>query len=134
MLDALSKEIFEANKAKGFWPDDPKERNRSECLMLIVSELAEAQEALRSCSHFKNIGTKELLDEWCELHDNGSIDNDEFRERFQYSAKDTHEDEIADALIRILDYCGAHGIAIESHVRAKLKYNSLRPHKHGKVF
>lgn len=131
-LNELSKQIFEANQAKGFWGEDPKTRNRSECLMLMVSELAEAQEALRNNEHSTVEGT--LIEEWVELHAGGQIDNDMFRENFKMAVKDSHEDEIADALIRILDYCGAHKINIEAHIKGKLLFNSLRPHKHGKAF
>lgn len=40
--------------------------------------------------------------------------------------------ELADCLIRILDFCGAFQIDIEEAVKLKMKYNSTRPYKHGK--
>jgi NTP pyrophosphatase (non-canonical NTP hydrolase) len=43
-------------------------------------------------------------------------------------------DEMADALIRILDMCGGLDIDIEKHVELKLRYNSLRPKLHGKLY
>ncbi|MDV7400066.1 hypothetical protein RZS08_52105, partial [Arthrospira platensis SPKY1] len=43
-LNSLSNQIYEANKAKGFWD---KERNVGELLMLVTSELGEAMEAHR---------------------------------------------------------------------------------------
>lgn len=45
--------------------------------------------------------------------------------------KDTFEDEIADALIRILDMCGHMDIDIAKHVYQKLLYNRTRGYKHG---
>lgn len=39
--------------------------------------------------------------------------------------------ELADALIRILDLCGALGIDIEEAVRVKHAYNETRSHRHG---
>lgn len=39
--------------------------------------------------------------------------------------------ELADVMIRILDFCGAHQIDIESAMQIKFKYNSTREHKHG---
>jgi NTP pyrophosphatase (non-canonical NTP hydrolase) len=42
--------------------------------------------------------------------------------------------ELADCIIRILDYCGAKGIDIETLVESKMNYNRTRPHKHGKKF
>jgi hypothetical protein len=39
--------------------------------------------------------------------------------------------EIADAIIRLLDYCGKEKIDIEQAVRIKMLYNEGRPYKHG---
>jgi NTP pyrophosphatase (non-canonical NTP hydrolase) len=110
MLNDLAKSIYEANKEKGFWD---KERNVGEMLMLVTSELGEAMEAHRK-NRFAN---------WA----NASED-------FENSIKDTFEDEIADAIIRLLDMCGGLGIEIESHVFEKLKYNATRPRLHGKLY
>ena len=41
--------------------------------------------------------------------------------------------EIADTIIRALDFCGAHGIDIEAAVEEKMAFNRTRPHKHGKI-
>ena len=40
----LAKEVYEANKAKGFWN---KPLSPEHCLMLVISEVAEAVEAAR---------------------------------------------------------------------------------------
>lgn len=40
--------------------------------------------------------------------------------------------EIADVIIRCLDFCGRFGIPIEDIVEEKIAYNATRPHKHGK--
>lgn len=42
--------------------------------------------------------------------------------------------ELADALIRILDLCGAEDIQIGEITEAKLSYNATRPYKHGKQY
>jgi NTP pyrophosphatase (non-canonical NTP hydrolase) len=39
--------------------------------------------------------------------------------------------ELADAIIRILDYCGAAGIDIDECIRIKHEYNVSRPYRHG---
>jgi hypothetical protein len=44
------------------------------------------------------------------------------------------EDEVADAIIRLLDFCGARGIDIDWHIKNKLRYNATREHKHGKKY
>ena len=41
--------------------------------------------------------------------------------------------ELADCIIRILDYCGAVGINIDAAIRTKHEYNKTRPYRHGKV-
>jgi NTP pyrophosphatase (non-canonical NTP hydrolase) len=104
ILNKLSKQIYEANKEKGFWD---KERNVGELLMLVTSELGEAMEAHRKGNFTNPKGT------------------------FQ---KDTFEDEIADAIIRLLDMAGGLNIDIDFHVFAKLEYNKSRPKLHGKNY
>jgi len=44
------------------------------------------------------------------------------------------EVELADTLIRILDYCGAHQVPIGEIVRKKIEFNKTRAHKHGKKY
>ena len=41
---------------------------------------------------------------------------------------------MADAIIRILDYCGEYKLNIAGALAAKMEYNLQRPHKHGKNF
>lgn len=122
-LTPLSEVIFEGNKRKGFW-DEP--RNIGELLMLITSELAEGLEADRKKR--REVATRHL-DALLKMKDDA-----EFKEYFQANVKDTLPDELADALIRILDMCGGMNIDISKHVFLKLKYNSMRGHKHGKSY
>lgn len=82
-------------------------------LMLIVSELGEALEALRKGNLTKNIN---------------NFTN------FETEIKDTFEDEIADTIIRLLDLCGLLQIDIEKHIIAKMEYNKTRERLHGKKF
>jgi len=42
--------------------------------------------------------------------------------------------ELADCMIRILDYCGLHGIDIETCMEIKHEFNKSRPHMHGKKY
>jgi NTP pyrophosphatase (non-canonical NTP hydrolase) len=41
--------------------------------------------------------------------------------------------EMADVVIRVMHFCGKHGIDIERAVREKMSYNKSRPFKHGKT-
>jgi len=126
-LNKFAKEIFEANKEKGF---DVSKENIGQTLMLIVSELSEALEADRKNKHAltRNITTFESdhNEKWERpSHDAFS---------FESNIKDTFEDEIADTFIRLFDLVGAFTIDIEKHIDLKLKYNSLREYKHGKLY
>lgn len=113
-------EIHAANAQKGFW-DEP--RPIGTLLMLIVSELAEALEADR---HKKHADLNQFEEQWDETLD--------MQEAFKTHIKDTFEDEIADAYIRILDLAGGLNINLGKHVAYKLAYNKTRGHKHGKSY
>ena len=120
-------------KEKGFWDT---ERNVSEMLMLVVSELAEAQEALRKNQYAEKAVADGLLhdiqlqytDE--EFQMNTGI----WKSLFEEKIKSTFEDEIADVAIRLFDLCGGMNIDLEKHIELKMKYNSMRGYKHGKAF
>lgn len=143
-LNNLSKQIFNANVEKGFYEDynDIKavlsgvNSNlipvfqrfvTAQRLALITSEVSEALEANRKDNIFKMVphDFKEKLI---------NSDDGQFKEDFIFHVKDTQEDEIADVIIRCLDFCGANDFDIDFHIKAKMRYNSLRPHKHGKKY
>lgn len=88
---------------KGFWDG---ERNDAEMLMLVVSELSEAVEALR-----KGNPQDEKLPDFHEV-----------------------EVELADAVIRIMDMAQGRGWRVAEAIEAKMKVNEARDHKHGKLF
>jgi len=99
-------------------------KNIGELLMLVVSELGEALEAHRSN------GRTPMWEFFYEMIDSGKP----FEEAFKENIKDTFEDELADAVIRICDMCGYLGIDLEKHIDLKMKYNATRKHKHGKSY
>jgi len=43
-------------------------------------------------------------------------------------------EELADCMIRILDFCGGRDIDIEEVLQKKMEYNKSRGYKHGKGF
>ena len=96
--------------------------------MLVVSELSEALEADRKNKHadFETYQTKLNSEPNRVFVKQSSL--------FQEYIKDTFEDEIADAMIRLFDLCGYMDIDIEKHIDLKLKYNQGRPNKHGKNY
>lgn len=44
------------------------------------------------------------------------------------------EEELADCVIRILDYCGKKKINITKAIAMKMEYNADRPYRHGKRY
>jgi NTP pyrophosphatase (non-canonical NTP hydrolase) len=80
-----------------------RERTIGEALMLVVTEVAEAMEAYRDGDP-----PSEKLDGYGRI-----------------------EEELADAIIRILDLAGGMGWEIEGALRAKMAYNERRPYRHG---
>lgn len=124
-LNALG-EMFHDNAVKhGFWPFskeheekcsniihpinanqiDVNLRNKGELIALMHSELSECLEGIR----------KPHQDEHCQ----------EFT---------SEEVELADAMIRIMEYGTAYKLRLAEAILAKHKYNVSRPFKHGKAF
>ena len=58
----------------------------------------------------------------------------EFESNFKAHIKDSMQDEICDAVIRLLDLCAGLGIDLETHINLKVKYNITRPRLHGKAY
>lgn len=128
-LNEISKQVYEANKLKGF---DVKNENLSQTLLLIVSEITEAQDAIRKNKH-ANMAIFNLKNDITVEASEKEI-TDRFSESFKEEIKDSFEDEIADTFIRLMDLVGALEIDIDKHIDLKRKFNSLREFKHGKAF
>lgn len=108
-LYRLSYEIHKLNCEKGFYDEAPTGSSADPTTLiaklgLVVTEVAETIEAVRKPG---------ISDKVPELT--------------------REEEEIADTLIRILDYCGYKGIRVGKAVRRKLDYNMTRDYKHGKL-
>jgi NTP pyrophosphatase (non-canonical NTP hydrolase) len=104
-IDALAIAVFERNVKKGFWPEAVESRNKGELIALMHSELSEALEADR----------KDLRSD-------------------HIPAFTGVEEELADCIIRILDFSGAFKLRLGEAIIAKLQYNATRPFKHGKKY
>lgn len=139
-LNELSREVYQNAVDHGFYDAEHKISEAAggdiytheilqhlvfgQRIALINSELSEALEADRLGRFAKHVRAVESA-----LAQNAS-----FEAAFRAGIKDTVEDEIADALIRILDLCAANNIDIGTHVRLKMEYNSRRPKMHGKKY
>ena len=99
-LIKLQEEIHSVNRTNGFW-ELGSDHDRGERVMLIVTELSEALEAHRKEHRtITNLSYEyqPSVEEW--LHD------------FKTYVKNSVEDEMADVVIRLLDYCRGFNVPL----------------------
>ena len=103
-LNDLAKSIHENAVEHGWWDED---RKFPEIVALIHSEVSEALEEYRNGHRPDEV--------YCG----------------EGGKPEGIPVELADAIIRILDYCAHEAIDIESILLRKHEYNHDRPYKHG---
>lgn len=133
-IKEISKQINDNARSKGFWD---KERNTGEMLMLIVSEVAEAMEADRENNFYdpsNRLRIRRELPSTIWAFDIVDSNDEAWGNWFISEVKNTFEDELADAVIRILDLAYSRNIDLEWHILQKMRYNTTRPHMHGKKY
>ena len=113
-------EIYAWAKAHGFHsPEQDKLINK---MMLVNTELCEAVEKERN-----GIKTNAVPNFMLE---NFSFDQTVWKNEFEESI----EVEVADAIIRLLDYAGMIGMDVDWWVKNKMIYNKSWPIKHNKEY
>ena len=116
-IKELQDRAYKQSADKGFHDNEPTEERallsyNAEKIALIHSEASEALEELRK-------GSPAHLTYYSDFNRDGV-----------YKPEGVPS-EMADIVIRVLDFCGANGIDLERIIVEKLDYNATRPRKHG---
>lgn len=129
-LNELAKEIHE-NAVKHGWWDEP--RSFGDIIALCHSELSEALEAHRD--NKPPMYYHCILDGVSDEDECADYDGDCYFRSGETGCEKAKPDgtavELADCIIRILDYCGHENIDIEKIINVKHEFNKTRPYKHG---
>lgn len=126
LINNFCKDIYKANKAKGFWDD-------RENIPHMMRELDGyfSEEKIKAVE-------KALVGQLIALQ------HSELSEALEADRKDLMDDklphrkglevELADAVIRIFDTAGGLDMDLGGAIIEKLEYNTSRPYKHGKSY
>lgn len=115
-----AEDIYKTANEKGFWELNLK-RPKGEMVMLVITELAEAVEAHRKHRRFAFDKTVIMTLDKSATTENPADAKKVWNDTFLEKVKDTVEDEMADAVIRILDYTKGFDIPI---VKREYRKNS----------
>lgn len=119
-LSDFMKEVHANARFHGWWDDS---RSGAECIALMHSELSEALEAQRKTEVIT------VNDEDFDPYVSVSRPADKHLPHLPNEAV-----ELADCIIRILDYAGQTGLPVVEAMIEKHEFNKSRPYKHGKKF
>jgi NTP pyrophosphatase (non-canonical NTP hydrolase) len=121
--DAIGEKILDANILSPQHTETLKASIIARRLNSLISESAEAIEALRNNRRAD-----------IEKFENAMMDGGEYEVEFKKHVKDTFEDELADIAIWLFDLAEYCKVDLSGHILSKLKYNATRPIRHGKEF
>ena len=106
----------------GFWEYNPSPEH---FLCLVISELMESVEAHRKSKHADINSFEKRIDEPISKHE-AATPVERLRYWFNSYIKDSVEDELADAVIRILDLAGGIKVSLSSLYDSSMVVDSLK--------
>lgn len=159
-FEQLCERAHENSKSKGFWNPDPATGGSPDNVhlptkfLLTISELCELFEAYRR-GHLDAMCDKEAtvidpkvttpyITRCRDCGGKGDVPDHTGAEVVCRPCKGrgnmtvtgvrrltNEEEEMADVVIRVADYCGYRGIDLGRAILSKMNYNATRPHMHG---
>lgn len=119
-LNALAAECHRIAKDHGWWDNPP---SFGETVVMCHAELSEAVEEYRDGNPAAYVTRFNGLGGFYPVEDMSEWEPEEKPEGVAV--------EMADCLIRLLDWFGANGLDVEEIVRRKCAYNETRTYRHG---
>jgi len=133
-INKLITKVHQNAVEHGFWEET---KSDDHCLCLVVSELMEAVEADRCNKHADLAKFNSRMDDYLSDLPNKVFYEDYFKICFRDYIKDSVEDELADALIRLLDFTGSnncHLYNVEELIKGSLNNKSYIDSLNNKSF
>lgn len=126
-FELFMQDVHRVSVERGWWePGDHK--TPLECMALIVSEVAEAMEEIRLPVQNPPIYQ---LHPWGDGGPADVVTPDETEWRPDLKTEGVAV-ELADAVLRIIDYCEFHKLPLIEAMQRKHEYNKTRSYRHGK--
>lgn len=130
-ISELQERAYRQSADKGFHDNEPTEGRallslNAERIALMHSELSEALEELRNGKAANRTYYVQGRGTGGDPYIAPGIPNPKFLPK-----PEGVPSEMADVVIRVLDFCGANNINLEAMITEKLDYNATRANKHG---
>jgi len=126
-LNKLAREVHANAVAHGWWKDG--DRPFGEIIATMHSELSEALEEYRNGNPNEYFRVQVPLIKGTAMPAKYEFETD--ITKWKGEKTEGIAPELADVILRILDYCGRNGIDIEGAIKRKHEYNRGRPYRHG---